>query len=310
MNHFEMQEQRIHDTWTRSADVALTTGTKKGREECGYGGCAAPWSLLRRRNGRPRFAGQWGCSKACVRAMVETAIKREAAGGDGEAPGMHKHRVPLGLVLLAQGWITQPQLRHALSAQRAAGRGRIGEWLVKESGVTETDVTRGLGVQWNCPVLTPAAFDANAMALVMPACLREELGVLPVRVAADRMLYLGFEHGVDATTALAMERMCGLTAESGLMGSGDYSRTCARLRQAKDVTCSEEMVATLESLTDRVAAVLQAEQTHDARLVRLRDAYWLRMWLEPAAIGSRGLLPRTGEDVLDYVFRVGDARAS
>ena len=33
----------------------------------------------------------------------------------------HRHRIPLGLVMLEQGWITSGQLRQALDAQKVAG---------------------------------------------------------------------------------------------------------------------------------------------------------------------------------------------
>ena len=55
--------------------------------------------------------------------------------------------------MLEQGWITAGQLRQALEAQRAAGAGRLGHWLVRQQGVSEQLVTRALGLQWSCPVL-------------------------------------------------------------------------------------------------------------------------------------------------------------
>ncbi len=36
--------------------------------------------------------------------------------------------------MLEQGWITQRQLRAALEAQKAAGSGRLGHWLVRQQG--------------------------------------------------------------------------------------------------------------------------------------------------------------------------------
>jgi hypothetical protein len=49
----------------------------------------------------------------------------------------HRHRIPLGLVMLEQGWITSGQLRQALDAQRGAGAGRLGQWLAHQQGVSE-----------------------------------------------------------------------------------------------------------------------------------------------------------------------------
>ena len=89
-----------------------------------------------------------------------SAIDGADGGAAGDRVGMrvgvdtpHRHRVPLGLVLLAQGWITHPQLQTALEAQRASGQGRIGDWLTQSCGLPEERITRGLGVQWSCPVL-------------------------------------------------------------------------------------------------------------------------------------------------------------
>ena len=50
--------------------------------------------------------------------MVKAAVNRELGEGE-EVVAPHRHRVPLGLVMLAQGWITHPQLRQALESQRA-----------------------------------------------------------------------------------------------------------------------------------------------------------------------------------------------
>jgi hypothetical protein len=65
---------------------------------------------------------------------VALAVRREL-NGRGNAPEIHRHRIPLGLVMLEQGWITSGQLRQALEAQRAAGAGRLGHWLVRQQGV-------------------------------------------------------------------------------------------------------------------------------------------------------------------------------
>ncbi|HEY1743217.1 MAG TPA: hypothetical protein VGG18_08620, partial [Granulicella sp.] len=135
-----------------------------------------PWRSRR----RPIFEEQWGCSGRCVLAMVRDALRREMRDGMAATAVPHRHRVPLGLLMLAQGWITHPQLRQALEAQRQNGTGRIGEWLIVECGLEAEQITRGLSMQWNCPVLSVDGFSPDAMALVMPGILVEKLGVLPL----------------------------------------------------------------------------------------------------------------------------------
>jgi len=41
-----------------------------------------------------------------------------------------------------------------------------------------------------------------------------------------------------------------------------------------------------------------------SRIVRLRDRYWMRLWLERGAFGKNGTLPATGDDVVDLVLRI------
>jgi hypothetical protein len=207
--------------------------------------------------------------------------------------------------MLAQGWITHPQLRRALEAQRANGRGRIGDWLVAECGLETEQITRGLSMQWGCPVLPVTGFVAEAMALAMPKVFVEEFGLLPLRVAGPRTLYLGFEDRLDASAALAIEQMTELKVESGLVDGAQFRAARSRLLKCKAVDTKTEAAADTAALAGRVTAILEQKQPMASRLVRLHQHYWLRLWLETGAMGRSGSLPRTGEDVIDHVFSIG-----
>ena len=256
---------------------------------------------------RPVFEGRWGCSAECVQALVEAAVRREAGdGGLGEEGWQHRHRVPLGLVLLAQGLITQPQLQHALDRQRCAGHGRIGSWLVAECGLKEERVTRALGLQWNCPVLPVDGFDPAAMALLAPKALVERVGMLPLRIAGGRILYLAFEDRLDSSAALAMERMSGLKVESGLVDGERLKAARQRLCECEFIEAEHEQAVDSESMSRRIALALGKIQPRASRLVRLHQSYWLRMWLETGAMSTReGGVPATREDIVDRIYTVG-----
>jgi len=115
----------------------------------------------------PVFEGGWYCSPACTAEAVQAAVRREL-DARGSAPENHRHRIPLGLAMLEQGWITGRQLRQALDAQRVAGGGRLGHWLVRQQGVSEQLVTRALGLQWSCPVLAMEFHDAEGLTALVP----------------------------------------------------------------------------------------------------------------------------------------------
>jgi hypothetical protein len=280
------------------------SGPSLQRRTCGNVECASTWTAPWRNRRRPIFEGHWGCSGRCVLAMVKAAVNRELGEGE-EMVALHRHRVPLGLVMLAQGWITHPQLRQALESQRANGSGRIGDWLVAECGLETEQITRGLSMQWSCPVLSMKGFESEAMALALPRVFVEEFGVLPLRVAGQRILYLAFEDRLDASAALAVEQMTEMKVESGLMDGAQFREARAMLLQCATVEANIEAVTSTVSLAARIASILEQEQPVAARLVRLHQYYWLRTWLESGAIGGNGTLPRTNEDVGDHIFTIG-----
>jgi Type II secretion system (T2SS), protein E, N-terminal domain len=276
------------------------------RRLCSNVECASGWTRPWRNRRRPIFEGQWGCSGRCVLAMTRAAVHRELGDGTESAvPTPHRHRVPLGLLMLAQGWITHPQLRRALEAQRENGTGRIGDWLQSECSVEPEQVTRGLSMQWGCPVLTTEGFFPETMALVTPKLFVEEFGLLPLRVAGSHILYLGFEERLDASAVLAMERMTDLKVEIGLVTGTQFQSAHSRLLECDGIEMKQVIVANKDALAARMTAILEQKQPVASRLVRVHQYYWMRIWLEKGAVSKTGTLPRTGEDVSDYVFTIG-----
>jgi hypothetical protein len=210
--------------------------------------------------------------------------------------------------MLAQGWITHPQLQKALAAQRENGTGRIGDWLMSECGVEAEQVVRGLSMQWGCPVLTLEGFSPEAMALVMPKMFVERFRLLPLRVAGSRILYLGFADRLDASAAFATEQMSELKIESGVLREAQFEAARKRLLACDGVELKLEAAEDKDAMAARITAILEHKQPLASRVVRLHQYYWLRMWLESGAVGKAGRLPSTGEDVLDHVFTVGSKK--
>lgn len=245
--------------------------------DCSNPDCASGWLHLWRRRTAPVFEGGWCCSPACVRARVETSLHREN-DSRGASLERHRHRVPLGLVMLEQGWITAADLRRALDAQRASGGGRLGSWLVRGRAATETMVTRALGLQWNCPVLSPDLATPEALTVLLPRLFVDAFGALPLRVAAARILYLGFEDRLDPALALAVERMLGLRVESGLVVESHFRVLQERMLEARFPGVELIEAASLPTLARVLAQAIEAERPVEARLVRVHDFFWLRLW--------------------------------
>ena len=262
---------------------------------CANPGCSSGWLHLWRSRSAPVFEGGWTCSPACTTARLAEAVRRELDGRRMDS-GLHRHRVPLGLVMLEQGWITSGQLRQALDAQKASGEGRLGTWLVAKLGVSEQLVTRAVSMQWNCPVLALEHHDAEALAAVMPRLFVDAFGALPLRVAADRILYLGFEDRLDAVLALGVERMTGLRVETGVVKGSSFHAAHARMLNV-GFPRTELLEVSSEPVLARVLArAMERAKPIEARLVRVHDCLWLRMWLRP----QTGPIAEVGgvEDVL------------
>ena len=268
-------------------------------ETCANPGCSTGWLHLWRSRSAPVFEGGWSCSPECTRARVEAALGREM-NGRGSAQESHRHRIPLGLVMLEQGWISSGQLRLALDAQKGAGAGRLGHWLVRQQGVSEQLVTRALGLQWSCPVLPVELHDAEGLTAVLPRLFVDAFGALPLRVAAGRILYMGFEDRLDPVLALSVERMSGLRVESGLV-QGSLFRA-AQTRMLNAVFPAVELIeaATEPALVHVLAKSIERARPVESRLVRVHDCLWLRMWLRP----QNGPIPEAAA-VQDLICSIG-----
>jgi hypothetical protein len=268
-------------------------------ESCTNPACGHSWLKIWRSRRTPVFEGGWLCSQECTRACVELALRREM-DGRGPAQEIHRHRIPLGLSMLEQGWITSGQLREGLEAQKAAGGGRLGQWLVCHRAVTEEQVTRALGLQWSCPVLGVEFHDVEAMTALVPRFFADAFGALPLRVAAGKILYMGFEGRPDPVLALAVERMTGLRVECGLVPGSVFRSTHTRLL-ANAFPRAELVEAVSESvLAHSMVRAVERAQPLESRLVRVHGCLWLRLWRRP----QRGPAPEH-DSVEDLICAAG-----
>lgn len=268
-------------------------------ETCTNAGCRSGWLHLLRSRSTPVFEGGWNCSPQCTADRVQAALRREM-DGRGSAQENHRHRIPLGLVMLEQGWITSAQLRGALEAQKTAGAGRLGTWLVRQQGVSEQLVTRALGLQWSCPVLPLEYHDAESLTPLMPRFFVDAFGALPLRVAANKLLYMGFENRLDPVVALAVERMTGLRVECGLVQGSIFRQAHTRMLKSSFPPVELIEAASEPAMVYAMAKAIERARPVESRLIRMHDCLWLRMWRRPQS----GALPESSA-VQDLICSIG-----
>jgi Type II secretion system (T2SS), protein E, N-terminal domain len=245
--------------------------------ECGNPLCESGRLHLWRNRAVPVFEGRWACSEECTKAIITSALVREFHGAR-PAPQQHRHRLPLGLLLLSQGVITQEQLKTSLEAQKAAGNGKLGTWLMRQHGIKESVITRALGIQWGCPVFNVEGHQSDLIAPIMPRLLVEAFGILPLRVAAGQILYVAFEDRVDPCLTLGLERMTKLRVEPGLLNGSEFEPIYRRMLNANYPKVRLIEVPDGTALTGVLTRIVEAEKPQQTRITRIHDCIWMRMW--------------------------------
>ncbi len=268
---------------------------------CANPRCASGWLQLWRKRGVPVVEGGWLCSPACTRARVEDLLRREQAEARPAPP--HRHRVPIGLTLLTQGWITHQDLKDALEAQRKGSRLRLGEWLVAHRGLKEEQLTQALGLQWSCPVFSLEKQAGSLPANIVPRLFSESFGFVPLRLTASGRLYLAFEDRIDHSLALAMERMVGLQVVAGLLGATEFREAQRLFAQGHFARARLIEAGNPELLAEAFSRQIEKEKPAEARLVRVHDLVWLRLWRDMESRDHAQAAVSGIEDVIGSVVR-------
>lgn len=245
---------------------------------CGSSHSRSPWRGLRGRPRGVRLRGSWYCRPECLeRAVLEVLGQGQPASRRVLVAG---HRVPLGLLLLSRQQLTAAQLRTGLAMQRAAGHGKIGEWLQRLGFATEPQITAALARQWSCPVLRtgPGGLVARDCAPI-PVPLLESFQMIPVQLAeATGTLLLAFGEGVDHSVLFAVEQMLGYRTEACLVCPSALQKGLQELaerRGAGDAVFERvedhgECARIIGSYSARVGA-------EEVRLARCGGHIWIRL---------------------------------
>jgi hypothetical protein len=121
----------------------------------------------------------------------------------------------------------------------------------------------------------------EGLTALVPRLFVDAFGALPLRVAAGRILYLGFEDHLDPALALALERMTGLQVEGGLVEESAFHPAHTRLLEARFPAAELIEAATEPALSAAFAKAVERNRPVESRLARVHDCLWLRMWLRP-----------------------------
>jgi hypothetical protein len=121
-----------------------------------------------------------------------------------------------------------------------------------------------------------------------------------LRVAAGKLLYLGFEDRLDPVLALGIERMTGLRVESGLVQGSEFGPAHTRLLAARFPRVTLIEAGSEPAAVHALAKAIEKTRPVESRLVRVHECLWLRMTLARKS----GALPEIGS-VEDLICSIG-----
>ncbi|MGE5111452.1 MAG: hypothetical protein ACM3JB_11380 [Acidobacteriaceae bacterium] len=243
---------------------------------CGWRGCSrrARWQGVVRRLQGVRFEGACFCGTECFQAQLEARMETVLSLPGAPAQARH-HRVPLGLLLLSRGLLNKEHLDAALQRHRETGL-RLGQCLRELHAVSEDHITAAIASQWGCGVY-PEGGRVESMSLV-PRLLQEEYRCAPLHwVEAGRSLFIGFEHAVNYTLLLGIERMLDCHTEACIVSEKELER---RLMASSAGSDHEVEFATLlnpSQMALTVAGYAQQLQVERIRFFDCRERIWFRL---------------------------------
>ena len=234
-------------------------------------------------------------------------VRREL-DGRGSGARRYRHRVPLGLLMMEQGWITAGQLKQALEAQKSGRWRAAGPFPGGAAGGERATGDAGPEPAVELPrAASGIPRRRRRFRRCCRVCSSTRSGPCRCGWRREGCCTWGLRSGSDPVLALALERMTGLRVESGLVaGLSSGRRTSACWMHAflpvelLEASSEPALVRALARAVERVRPV-------ESRLVRVHDCLWLRMWKK----AQPGPLPEVGsvEDVIGSIGGVSVAQA-
>src|SRR5882757_10131507 len=259
------------DRWTKHMEET--------RSACGLPGCSGPktrWARFLQHGSGTSLQGVFYCQRQCL----ETALTAQLARLHAIAPPARpSNRIPLGLLMVARGWLTHEQVVTALAAQQSARSGQIGEWFEKLGFATEQQVTSALGLQWGCPVTSSLDAASLMPAGPIPLAILEAFQMVPLQFSsATKTIYIAFGQRVDHAALYAIEKLLDYRTQPCVAGRKIVADELIRMRQQPRPHELEfgPMHDFAEIGRVSVSYMLRLG-TDEARLSRVGDFIWLRL---------------------------------
>jgi hypothetical protein len=221
--------------------------------------------------------GKWYCSPECCRSELQQVL--EQLHRIPLSDRLVSHRVPLGLMLMAQNRIDRQQLSYALQKQKAEPNDRIGQWLVRLGYIDEAQLLTTLSLQWGCPAFKVDAQQIPACMGLLPMQLLEQYRAVPMHfVHQTKTLHVGLSTGIEHSFLYAIEQMLDCKTKSCVVADSAADRL---LRSAGEQTRKNEVVFESPCQDSEISRIcigyMVKLSTLNARVVRCGNHIWFRL---------------------------------
>jgi hypothetical protein len=227
----------------------------------------------------------WYCSSRCFAAAAEEELASLAASGAENAN--HFSRMPLGMLLMRYGLLSNTQFRKIRDEQKEAGM-EIGELLVQQGSVSEKQVTAVRATQWGCPVFTVPK-QGMSTEIHIPLTFIKLYSMIPLHyVAKTNMLLVGFVHGIEYGMLYAIEKITGCKTQPCFVTPSDF-RNHMQQREPVNEQCGDETPAEIKfenvQTSAEMARILCSYsvdlEADEAFIGKCKEYLWARLKCDP-----------------------------
>ena len=253
----------------------LATGWKSLSQRCANADCnitALQRSVSLKGNG-VHVGDQWFCGPVCFQIEAEQRFTRILESSKRPI-ARRTPRMPLELVMVSRGMITEEQLKAAYASRQSEDG--IVRALQNLGYVTADQVLSATAAQWGFPVF-PLKSAGPAVDINLPSYLIEKYRFLPVHLSPNTgKLLLGFVTGIDHGLVHAIETITGHAVAPCFIGVGEYERYRPYFAGNQSQVVFESP-ATPKEMASILRNYGQQIEAGEASFAHCRDFAWVRL---------------------------------
>lgn len=243
-----------------------------------------------------KFRGATFCFPSCFERELQRELERLSV--TNSTSRIKTRRIPLGLLMLSRGALTNDQLWRALNEQKQAGSGRIGEWITRLGFAQDADIAATLALQWSCPLLRKLPLVTDRCGIPME--LLRAFRMVPIHFSRARStMHVAFADEIDYAALVSLEQMLNVKTETCLTTQRELN--CALEGLIENREPAEKVFGNLCGPGEIVTIVSSyAEKLHasEVRMVVCGSQYWIRIF---GYAGAFDLIFTTRETGLDRI---------